>query len=89
MLRMSKRAVMAMEDSYNDRLIDAYSAAKRNVYSDFPMHLAKEAKAIHEELCWMEEGGWITSEEAGNLWKSIETSCQEFLADWESEIDND
>jgi hypothetical protein len=89
MLKMSNRAIMAMEDSYTDRIIECYDLAKRTIYSNFPAMAIKEMKAIHEELCWAEEGGILTTEEAGRMWTAVEETAERLLEDWEKEIDND
>lgn len=87
-MKMSKVAVEQMMDSYADRIIDLYNDLKHNHIWNFPMKLAQEAKAIHEEICWMEEGGWITGEDAQILWEDVEDTAEEFMEDWENEMKN-
>ena len=86
-MKMSKRAVMAMEDSYTDRIINAYNEAVKSNFSDFPAMAIKEMKAIHEELSWAEEGMMITSEQAQGLWEAVQETAENLLNAWEPEVD--
>lgn len=78
-MKMSKLAVETLKDSYGDRLIDLYEANKATA----PMVMVKESKTIWGEISWMEEGSWITSDEATDLWNHVEETVEELLADWE------
>lgn len=88
-MKMSNRAIMAMEDSYSDRLLDVYGRTKKTDFNNLPAELIREMKTIHEEISWAEEGSLITGEDAERLWTGVEEAAQEILDDWESEIDND
>jgi hypothetical protein len=83
-MMFNKEAVEQMTDSYDDRIIDAWNGSG-STRCNFPALLIKECKAMHEEISWAEEGGWLSSEDAEALWSHIEETAEAFMKDWKYE----
>lgn len=86
-MKMSKMAIMQMMDAYEDRIVVLYDETE-NIW-EFPMKMVKEAKTIWEEIAWMEEGGWVSSEEAQSIWNHVEKAAERFQEKWEKDMKED
>lgn len=81
-MKYNRDAIENLKDSYEDLIIEAWEINKRHY--NFPMMLLKECKAAKEEISWAEENGWITKEEAREVWEHIEKRAEDFMRDWET-----
>jgi hypothetical protein len=81
-MRYNRDAIENLKDSYEDLIIEAWEINKRHY--NFPMMLIKKCKAAKEEISWAEENGWITKEEAREVWEHIEKKAGDFMRDWET-----